>query len=309
MERPFPFRKTMDPAQYASYFHEASGKQCIVYKSVVESSIEDFDNWITNSKEEYGHTTFNLVGAPSSTMNYKGPSLVTAGSHVKARGDVDFGCVCIPERHTKKGNEDANMFKKTQMGAEWFITQGVFASAPIIKLIQDYGELCKRSGIQAKKVVITFAPCGRPKTMTFIKWLGMDVPEEVETRILGAASPVKESMDVLCDILKEILTSTKDSGVPLGLNVESLSIFKDEIDAAHELFQRLQAILLNSYSSPWALKWYFVEPGSPRDHLESVDKNFKALKLSPSGNHLVSSEEDKQEDAEVVASSDVRLTL
>jgi hypothetical protein len=28
--------------------------------------------------------------------------------------------------------------------------------------------------------------------------------------------------------------------VPLGINVESLSIFKEEIDAAHTLFQQLQ---------------------------------------------------------------------
>jgi hypothetical protein len=28
--------------------------------------------------------------------------------------------------------------------------------------------------------------------------------------------------------------------VPVGINVESLSIYKEEIDAAHELFQKLQ---------------------------------------------------------------------
>ena len=37
--RPFPFRKTMDPAWYASLFPKVAGKQCIVYKCVVEDSI------------------------------------------------------------------------------------------------------------------------------------------------------------------------------------------------------------------------------------------------------------------------------
>ncbi len=76
--------------------------------------------------------------------------------------------------------------------------------------------------------------------MTFIKWLGMSVPEDTETRILNAATPVTESINILCDVLKSILANTSGCGVPIGINVESLSIFKEEIDGAHELFQKLQ---------------------------------------------------------------------
>ena len=54
----------------------------------------------------------------------------------------------------------------------------------IIKLLHDYGALCKREGVVPRKVILTFAPCGRPKTMSFIKWLGMSVPDDVEKRIL-----------------------------------------------------------------------------------------------------------------------------
>jgi hypothetical protein len=153
-----------------------------------------------------------------------------------------------------------NLLRKSDFGAEWFITQGIFASAPIIKLIHDYGDACKQRSTIPKKLILTFAPCGRSKTMTFIKWLGMFVPDEVETRIFASEHPVRESTNLLCELLTEILQQTRGSGVPLGINVESLSIFKEEIDAAHELFQRLQAILLNSYGSPWAIRWFFVEP-------------------------------------------------
>lgn len=54
-------------------------------------------------------------------------------------------------------------------------------------------------------MIITFAPCGRAKTMVFIKWLGMMVPAEVEERILGAESPVAESVKLLGEVLSEIL--------------------------------------------------------------------------------------------------------
>ena len=94
--------------------------------------------------------------------------------------------------------------------------------------------------------------------MTFIKWLGMHVPEDVERRILDSDSPVNTSVSLLKELLGTILLETAGSGVPLGINVESLSIFKEEIDAAHELFQSLQALLLNSRGSPWAVRWFCV---------------------------------------------------
>jgi len=115
-----------------------------------------------------------------------------------------------------------------------------------------------KKNICPKKIILTFAPCGRAKTMQFIKWLGMSVPATVEARILGAQSPVKESELILKEILTVILERTGGAGVPLGLNVESLSIFKEEIDAAHELFQTLQVTLLNNRGSPWAVRWFCV---------------------------------------------------
>lgn len=259
MDRPFPFMKTLDPAWYASLFLELTGKQCVVYKCVVEDSMESFDNWINNAHDKFGHSTFNLVGAATSKVEQRGPSLVQAMQHVRAKAGVCFGCVCIPERHSVKGNENLNMVRKIECGAEWFISQGIYASGPIVRLIRDYASTCREKGIVPKKIVLTFAPCGREKTMTFIKWLGMEVPEEVSRRILGAEQPVQESIDILCQVLTNILAETAGSGVSLGLNVESLSIFKDEIDGAHELFQRLQAILLRSRGSPWSVKWYCVK--------------------------------------------------
>lgn len=289
LERPFPFRKTMDPAWYASLFPKVAGKQCVVYKCVVEESVEKFNDWLEEACTKYGHRTFNLVGAPTSSREYSGATLAQAAECVGAMGvnskDSDagcsFGCVAIPERHTAKGNENVTMIRKVGMGANWFITQGIYNDGPIIKLLNDYGDDCRASGITPKKIILTFAPCGRAKTLTFIKWLGMHVPEEVEARIMGAADPVNESVELLCEILVKILEQTHASGVPLGINVESLSIFKAEIDAAHTLFQRLQMILLNSAGSPWAVRWFFVPSGksfvSSKMSEENLDKLMPTL--------------------------------
>lgn len=123
MERPFPFRKTMDAAQYASYFRPVSGKQCVVYKSICDENSQAFESWLDNAINHYGHNAFAFVGAPSSSVKYTGPTLSQAGDISKTKACA-FGCVCIPERHTNKGNEHTNMLRKMESGAEYFITQG-----------------------------------------------------------------------------------------------------------------------------------------------------------------------------------------
>ena len=257
VERPFPFRKTMDAAIYGALFPGLSGKQCVIYKSVVEDGAATFSDWIDTACGKYKHNAFNLVGSPTSRIQDTGLKLHEAGDIMKARKDCAFGCVAIAERHITKGNENINMLRKMEFGADWFITQGVFASGPISKLLNDYGDLCRQNNVVPKKVILTFAPCGRPKTLSFIKWLGMFVPEEVEKRIFDASVPVRESMVLLKEILLSILEATGNSGVPIGINVESLSIFKDEIDAAHDLFQSLQVSIINPFKFFFAQSWHW----------------------------------------------------
>ena len=91
--------------------------------------------------------------------------------------------------------------------------------------------------------------------MTFLKWLGIRVPEAAERRILEAESPVDESVVLLCETLEKILDETQDCGVPLGVSVESVSIFRKEIDAVHELMRRTQAIALDKRGIKWRVVW------------------------------------------------------
>ena len=259
LPRPFPFRATMDAALFASYFFAASGKRAVVYKPVVEETPEAFDAWLSAAVERHAHAAFTLVGAPSASAGARGGlSLLAALARAKARPGVGLGCVAIAERHTQKGTEHENMLRKAEAGASFFITQGIFDARATIRLLVEYGELCRARGAQPRKVILTFAPVGRRKTLEFIKWLGMSVPAELEARIFGAALPCAESVAALGEVLGAILVGTAGSGVPLGLNVESVSIVREEIDAAHTLFQILQEKMLNANGSPWAVRYFFT---------------------------------------------------
>jgi hypothetical protein len=85
-------------------------------------------------------------------------------------------------------------------------------------------------------------------------------------------------------VLREILSECAGVGVPLGISCESVSIFKSEIDGVHELFRRLQTILLDSRGSPWKVQWLEVMPPAGRiddddDALVAFDPSEKVRTL------------------------------
>ena len=79
--------------------------------------------------------------------------------------------------------------------------------------------------------------------MEFLKWLGVRIPPDTARAILGAASPLAKSIDICRDNLRRILDQPYAREIPLGVNVESVSINKDEIDASVDLFHALQEVI------------------------------------------------------------------
>lgn len=66
------------------------------------------------------------------------------------------------------------------------LLQAVYDVGATVKLLNDYGDLCRQRGVSPRKIVLTFAPCGKKKTMKFIKWLGISVPKDVEDRLFAS---------------------------------------------------------------------------------------------------------------------------
>ena len=288
-QRPFPFRRVMDSSPYAALLSRSSGKPCLVYKCV---TVVQFDKWIDTARSEHGHTAINLVGRPSSSQNYQGPTITEAMEICSRKKKMPFGCVCIAERHTLESakargkdypTEHLNMIRKQKAGAQWFISQAVYDPEPTIRLLKDYAALCRQKGMKPQKVVLTFAPASRKKTIDFIKWLGVRVPHVAEETILQADNPVQASVQLLCETLETILAETIGVGVPLGISCESVSIYKAEIDGVHDLFRKLQGILLDSRGTPWKVQWVQVMPPANSESFEEDELLRQLTKRNPSG--------------------------
>ena len=86
---------------------------------------------------------------------------------------------------------------------------------------------------------------GSKKTLEFIDWLGVNVPEATSLRILNSENPLYESIRICTNSLQQILDAVIPYNLPLGLNIESLTNRKEEIDGSILLYKLLRSTMDN----------------------------------------------------------------
>lgn len=241
--RPFPFHRTLDPREYGQLLRNLAQQDVITYKSVAQRDAIEFQHWLTEAAEQYQVKNLVLVGSPSSTGEIK-LSLPEAYQHLAQHTHKFYlGGVAIAERHAKKGNEHLRLIEKSTQGCAFFISQAVYNAQATIDLLTSYARSCKQQGVLPKRIILTFTPCGGAQTLDFMQWLGISVPEGSKYRILDAENPLNESIKICRDNLQQILQQCAALELPLGLNVESLTNRREEIDASIRLFRLLKAIM------------------------------------------------------------------
>ncbi len=241
--RPFPFAQTHDPRMYSRLLRDKSEQPVITYKSVSQRDRDDFNNWLSEAWYTYGVRDIVMVGSPSSEGEIKLSLNEAYDVLAKHQQPFHLGGVTIAERHALKGNEHLRLRQKTEQGCDFFVSQAVYNPQATIDLLVSYARECREKGEQPKRIILTFTPCGSAKTLEFMEWLGISVPVATRYRILDAREPLAESIRICRNSLEQILEATVSLGIPLGLNIESLTNRKDEIDASIRLYKLLKATL------------------------------------------------------------------
>jgi hypothetical protein len=240
--RPFPFAGTVDPREYSVLLRSRTGLAPIVYKALGNIDQAGWEAWLVQSAAA-DLRLLSIVGRPTSGVRY--PLKLSRAVRLAAEHPARFtvGGVVIAERHDDTRSEAARLLAKAVEGCGYFISQAVYSAPPTQRLLRDYLRDCRGAGVEPRRVVLTFAPCGREKTLAFMRWLGVNIAPDTERSILGAADPIRRSIDICRDNLRAILDGPYAGKVPLGVNVESVSINRDEIDASVELVHTLREVL------------------------------------------------------------------
>jgi 5,10-methylenetetrahydrofolate reductase len=242
--RPFTFAGTVDPRSYASLLAARTGKPAITYKCVGDLDESAWQGWLEAAAREHGVEYLSIVGRPTSGVRH--PLALSKAIRLAAAHAAGFtvGGVAIAERHTAERSEAARLLAKGIEGCGYFISQTVYHADASVRLLADYARDCRGAGVKPRRIVLTFSPVGREKTMAFLNWLGVRIPPDTARAILGAANPLAKSIEICRDNLRRILDQPYAREIPLGVNVESVSINRDEIDASADLFHALAEVLL-----------------------------------------------------------------
>jgi hypothetical protein len=241
--RPFPFLPTVDPEAYAYDALAELAIPKIVYRCVGARPREVFASWLDEVQAAPAKRHSVFVGAPSARSRGPGLPLAEAYALARAAPNLVLGGIAIAERHVANEHEHVRMLGKQDRGCRFFITQSVYDAGSTRSMLSDYALSLQASGRAPAPIVLTFSPCGSVRTLEFMKWLGISFPRWLENELRHSADTLERSIDLCESVFTDVQDYAREKHLPIGINVESVSIRKSEIDASVELYRRLSSRL------------------------------------------------------------------
>ncbi len=240
-ERPFPFLPTMDPADYLARDLGRLEVPAIVYRAVGKYREDRLRSWL---EEQDPSTELTVFVGSSSRQKPVNTSLARAYElRDEVQPELPLGGVAISERHARQGDEHLRLIAKQAVGCSFFITQIVYDANAAKNLISDYHHACAARNLEPVPIVLSFSVCGSLKTLEFLRWLGVTVPRWIENDLRHADDTLDASYEQAAATAVDLIAFCRRLGMPFGVNVESVSIRKVEIEASVRLAARLGAEL------------------------------------------------------------------
>ncbi len=240
-ERPFPFSSALDPFEYASCHLRRLSVPKIIYRPAGNFSKEELAQWLCSLK---AHGFFPIfVGLPSPDSVVRTTLREAYQVWREHYGNSVIGAVTIPERHALLKDEDVRILDKVDCGVSFFISQCIFNVEFTKKALEDLASTCGKRGCPIPTMIFTLTICGSPKTLDFMEWLGIHVPDDIKEELKACSNAVARSVEIATSIAKELIGFCRERAIPFGFNIESVAIRKEEIEASVELLNTVSALL------------------------------------------------------------------
>lgn len=92
--------------------------------------------------------------------------------------------------------------------------------------MSDYYYYCQAQNIEMVPILFTLSPCGSLKTLEFMKWLGIGIPRWLENELVNSKDILEQSIVLEKRIFQELSDFALEKRIPIGCNIESVSIRK-----------------------------------------------------------------------------------
>jgi hypothetical protein len=241
-ERPFPFSSALDPFEYTSQHLQRLAIPKIIYRPAGKFTSEELTHWLQALQQQGFYPVF--VGLPSPDAVVK-TSLKEAYDlwRTKHENHSVIGAVTIPERHAVLKDEDVRILDKVSSGVSYFISQCIFNVAYTKQTLQDLVATCQNKKQEVPTIIFTLTICGSVKTLQFMEWLGIHVPEDIKEELKVSSSPVARSVEIATNIAKDLIQYCQEKSIPFGFNIESVATRKEEVEASLELLNTVRELL------------------------------------------------------------------
>jgi len=240
-DRPFPYLPTLDPASFHDEHLGDWDRPVVIYRCVGKYDEDELRKWLADA--DPGRVLSVFVGASTGDKPVRTDLRRAQQLRSEIRPDLPLGAVVISERHTRSGDEHLRMLAKQERGCSFFISQVIYDVGDTKTLISDYFYACAERSLPPRPVIFTLSLCGSPKTLEFLKWLGVDVPRWLQNTLRHSPDPLADSYRECLSMARDLQDFCTRLGMPYGFHVESVSIRKAEIEGATRLAAELGTLL------------------------------------------------------------------
>ena len=239
--RPFPFLSAHDPFEFAKNHLQSLEIPKIIYRPAGKFTKDELTIWVDNVVSNGFYPVFVGVPAPDFIPVTSLPEAYEIWR--KHENDSVVGAVMIPERHAVLKDEDQRILDKMSSGVSYFISQCVFNVEYAKQVVHALSVTCAERKAELPTIIFTLTACGSLKTLHFMEWLGIHIPEALKEEFRASDNILARSVEVCLTIAEELITYCVEKGVPFGFNIESVAIRKDEIEASIFLINRIGEML------------------------------------------------------------------
>jgi len=215
-ERTHRFIERVEPRVLGARISKDLSVEVVINRVVVHDP--DSESWFRETSEKFGIHHIVLVGGESAEIKYPGPNPMEAAALMRSAAfPISLGGITIPSRP----NEADRIRSKNAAGISFFTSQILFDSNDIVWLIQ------RLNGVEAR-VFLSFAPVSHPRDLEFLRWLGADIPQNLDRFLLqgeagSTESCFERSLDLAQRILMDVFDNLPPDPPPIGLNVEHIN--------------------------------------------------------------------------------------
>lgn len=220
-KRNIDFHPKMDNIEFAELLIQTNPAiDLILCKITTHYPKHDFEEWVQKAYQK-GFKKIVIVGAMNPDYSGNSYNVIQAAQYMKKKfPDIKIGGIIIFNRPL----EHQKIIEKMQNGITFFLSQIVFESANLKKVMTELKQLCLQRNLPFPSIHVGIAPAKSVKDIEFLHWLGVEFPSAIYSHLTNHKNGTieKDTFAVVERLIHEILDFSKTMQIPLGFNVEHI---------------------------------------------------------------------------------------